>query len=99
MAHSKKFNINHRTLENAFYWRVAPAHGVEKAWLVQRKVTCPDVAAMWGCKIGAPEFRLLDHPDSPSSSYDFPSKKEAMAWAKKKGIEVKDLTSIESKGL
>jgi hypothetical protein len=50
----------------------------EKAWLAQGKITCPDVAAMWGSKIGDAEFRLLDHPNWPSSSADFPSKKEAM---------------------
>jgi hypothetical protein len=53
----------------------------EKAWLAQGKITCPDVAAMWGSKIGDAEFRLLDHPNWPSSSADFPSKKEAMTWA------------------
>jgi hypothetical protein len=68
-----------------------------EAWLVQGKVTCPDVAAMWGSKIGDVEFRLLDHPDKPSSSHDFPSKKEAMTWAKETGIDVKDLTLPDSK--
>jgi hypothetical protein len=45
----------------------------EKAWLAQGKITCPDVAEMWGSKLGAPEFRLLDHPNWPSSSADFPN--------------------------
>ena len=68
-----------------------------KAWLVQGKVTCPDVAAMWGSKIGDAEFRLLDHPNWPSSSHDFPSKKEAMTWANETGIDVKDLTLTDNK--
>jgi hypothetical protein len=67
----------------------------EKAWLAQGKITCPDVAAMWGSKIGDAEFRLLDHPNWPSSSADFPSKKEAMTWAISMGIRVIDLTSID----
>jgi hypothetical protein len=67
----------------------------EKAWLLQGEVTCPDVAAMWGSKLGAPEFRLLDHPDWPNSSVDFPSKKEAMTWANERGLRIIDLTSID----
>jgi hypothetical protein len=63
-----------------------------KAWLVQGKITCPDVAEMWGRNIGDAEFRLLDHPDNPGSSADFPSKKAAMDWAKAKGIAVVDMT-------
>ena len=59
-----------------------------KAWLIQGKITCPDVAEMWGSKLGAPEFRLLDHPDMPNSSVDFPSRKEAMTWANEMGIIV-----------
>ena len=70
---------------------------VKKAWLVQGKVTCPNVAAMWGIKLGDVEYRLLDHPNWPSSSADFPSRKEAMTWANEMGIGVKDLTSIDSK--
>jgi hypothetical protein len=70
---------------------------VEKAWLIQGKITCPDVAEMWGSKLGAPEFRLLDHPDMPNSSVDFPSRKEAMTWANEMGIRVFDLTSMDSK--
>jgi hypothetical protein len=46
-----------------------------KAWLAQGKITCPDVAAMWGSKIGDVEFRLLDHPDKPSSSHRLPKQK------------------------
>lgn len=63
-----------------------------KAWLVQGKITCPDVAEMWGRNIGDAEFMLLDHPDNPGSSADFPSKKAAMDWAKAKGIAVVDMT-------
>jgi hypothetical protein len=61
-------------------------------WLVQGKVSCPDIAALWNVKIGAPEFRLLDHPCEPNFSCDFPSKLEAMAWADETGAFIIDLT-------
>ena len=63
-----------------------------KAWLVQGEITCPEVAEQWGRNIGDAEFRLLDHPEKPGSSADFPSRKSAMDWAKGKGVVVVDLT-------
>jgi hypothetical protein len=61
-------------------------------WLVCGKITCPDIADMWGSNIGAPEFNLLDHPDTPGSSADFPTKADAMLWVKEKGLSVIDMT-------
>jgi len=63
-----------------------------KAWLVQGEITCPDVAATWGRNLGDVEFRLLDDPENPGSSADFPSRKSAMDWAKASGLTVTDLT-------
>ena len=60
-------------------------------YLAIGKVTCPDVADLFGGKIGDPEYRLLDHPENPGSSADFASRSDAMAWASDKGFDVLDL--------
>jgi hypothetical protein len=61
-------------------------------WLEKGKITCPDVAAMWGANVGEDEFSLLDHPTRPGSSSDHPTKEDAMQYAKENGLAVVDMT-------
>lgn len=61
-------------------------------WLFEGRITCPDVADMWGAQIGDPEFNLCDHPTHPSSSSDHPTKYAALQYAKQRGIAVVDRT-------
>jgi hypothetical protein len=64
----------------------------EIVWLVQGAITDQEVADMWSAQLWDPEFRLLDHPTNPSSSSDFPTKFDAMEYAKAQGLAVVDLT-------
>jgi hypothetical protein len=54
-------------------------------YIIKGRVTCEDVAAIYSemlgrtVRVGDPEWRVADHPERPSISYDFPSYALALA--------------------
>ena len=54
-------------------------------YIIKGRVTCEDVAAIFSevlgreVRVGDPEWRVADHPERPSFSYDFPSYALALA--------------------
>ena len=72
----------------------------EVRYLVVGTITDEEAAMCYGpaCRVGDPEWRLLDHFDRPGSSADFPTREAAIGYARDVGWTVVDRTGADGAG-